>query len=78
MRTTRKHDDDVLGAARELAKRQKRTAGRVISDLARRAIEAPAVGEGTEQSVMGSPAFPARGGLVTNERVDRLRQDGED
>ena len=40
MRTTLDIDDDVLLAAKALAKTQKSTAGKVLSDLAREALGA--------------------------------------
>jgi len=42
MRTTLDIDDDVLAATEELASGQKTTAGKVISDLARKALPHPA------------------------------------
>jgi predicted DNA-binding ribbon-helix-helix protein len=36
IRTTLDIEEDVLAAARELARREKKTAGQVISELARR------------------------------------------
>ena len=41
MRTTLKIDDDVLGAAKEIGRRERKTAGAIISDLARRALMQP-------------------------------------
>ena len=77
MRTTLDIDDDVLRAARELARREKKTAGRVISDLARQALAAsPAAVTKETKSLHGFRPFPKRGGIVTNELIDRLREDG--
>jgi hypothetical protein len=77
MRTTLDIDDDVLRAARELARREKKTAGRVISDLARLALSASPAGVAKEAKILhGFRPFPKRGGIVTNELVDRLREDG--
>ena len=42
MRTTLDIDDDVLRAAKDLARREKKTAGKIISDLARKALGAVA------------------------------------
>ena len=42
MRTTLSIEDDVLLAAKNLARREARTLGEVISDLAQRALHAPA------------------------------------
>ena len=36
MRTTVDIDDDVLQAAKELARRERKTTGRILSELARR------------------------------------------
>lgn len=70
MRTTLDIDEDVLQAAKELAVAQKRTAGKVLSDLARRALR-PA---GTEEVRNGVPLLPARPGarVVTPDTVERL------
>ena len=77
MRTTLDIADDVLGAAREKARREGRTAGEVISELARRGLSAPESprGMGEPEVVYGLRPIPRRGGLVTNEIVDRLRDD---
>ena len=78
MRTTLDIADDVLQAAKERARRENRTAGEVISDLARAALTAPAapVAKAAEpRSHYGIRPFPKRGSLVTNELIDKLRQD---
>jgi hypothetical protein len=41
MRTTLDIDEDVLRAAKELAAARKSTAGKILSELARRALEPP-------------------------------------
>lgn len=77
MRTTLDIEDDVLVAAKELARRGGTTAGRVISDLLRKALTQSA---GTTANSAREPAaaygfrpFPSRGGVVSNEQVDKLR-----
>ncbi len=76
MRTTLDIDDDVLRAARELARRQRKTAGRVISELARQALAAsPTGGVKEPKALHGFRPFPRRGGIVTNEVIDRLREE---
>lgn len=77
MRTTLEIEDDVLLAAKELARRTHTTAGRVISDLARRALTQapPLAAQEPPAAVYGFRPFPARGGVVTNEQVDRLRDE---
>lgn len=79
MRTTLDIDEDVLQAAKELAQREKRTMGQMISELVRKALAAgPEITQrGRERaSLFGFRPFPHRGGVVTNELIDRLR--GED
>jgi hypothetical protein len=77
MRTTLDIDDDVLQAIKERARHANTTAGRVISELARRALsaQAPASQVHEPKSVYGFRPLPSRGGIVTNEQIDRLRED---
>ena len=77
MRTTLDIDADVLQAAKEIARREKKTAGEVISALARSALTAPRGVQAAREprAVYGFRPFPARGGIVTNELIDSLRED---
>lgn len=76
MRTTLDIDDDVLQAAKERAQREGRTAGQVVSELARRGLSAPHARPGVRQRLRtGVPVLPSRGEVVTIERVQRLRDD---
>jgi hypothetical protein len=77
MRTTLDIADDVLQAAKERARREKRTAGAVISDLARRALTNPpeTPKQGAPQARHGFRPFAQRGAIVNNEAIDRLRDD---
>jgi hypothetical protein len=76
MRTTLEIEDDVLLAAKELAARQHTTAGKVISQLVRRALTLPvAVENGAAAAIHGFRPFPSRGSMVTNEMVNRLRDE---
>ena len=77
MRTTLDIDADVLEAAKELARRERSTAGAVISRLARSALNAPPQPPvaAEPQSFYGFRPFPKRGGVVTNELIDRLRDE---
>jgi predicted transcriptional regulator len=77
MRTTLNLDDDILGAAHELAKRQKRTAGQVISDLVRQALNTSNAALPADEPFLGFRPFPSRGVLVTNDVVNQLREEGE-
>jgi hypothetical protein len=80
VRTTLDIADDVLGAAKELARRDKKSAGEVISELARRGLKVSSTGEtqGRVEEFFGFRPFPSRGGVVTNAIIDQLREeDGE-
>ncbi len=78
MRTTLDIDEDVLQAAKELSAREKKTAGKLISEWARRGIWAP-VDEPTEPRVVnGFEVLPARGRVITDELVRRLLEEAED
>lgn len=73
MRTTLDIDEDVLLATKELAGRSGLSMGKVLSNLARRAL--------TEQNELeirnGVPLFPrqADAGIVTLELVNQLRDE---
>jgi hypothetical protein len=77
MRTTLDIDEDVLRAAKERARRENKTAGTVISELARAALTAPPRTSvaGEPKAVYGFRPFPKRGGIVTNELIDKLREE---
>ena len=77
MRTTLEIDDDVLEAAKALARQTDRTAGAVLSQLARRALTTSAAPSRTKKAtkgVGGFVPFETRGGIVTSEQIDRLRE----
>ncbi|MFK5644897.1 hypothetical protein ACI3ET_00090 [Ornithinimicrobium sp. LYQ121] len=73
MRTTLTIDDDVLRAAKELARREGRTVGQVLSELARRSMTG--AGQGNQSSRHGFAVLPSRGGVVSNELVNELRDE---
>jgi hypothetical protein len=79
MRTTISVDDDVLFAVKERARREHRTIGEVLSDLARQALtdqHRSGHAEGGEPaSLHGFQPFPHRGDAVSNALIDRLRDD---
>lgn len=77
MRTTLTIDDDVLMAVRERARRQKRSAGEVLSELAREALnrQHPLGNSPTARSFHGFQPFPHRGPAVSNALIDRIRED---
>jgi hypothetical protein len=77
MRTTLDIADDVLQAAKERAKRERKTIGEMISELARRALTTPQepLSEKEPKAVHGLKPFARRGGIVTNELIDKLRDE---
>jgi len=79
MRTTLDIDDDVLQAAKELGRRERKTAGKILSDLARKALTSTAELTGPGDFVLknGWYVLPNRGGTVTNEMVERLLEEAD-
>ena len=76
MRTTLDISDDVLSAAKERAQRERKTTGEVVSELLRYALTTPQSSSVEEpKSFYGFRPFPSRGGIVTNELINRLREE---
>ena len=78
MRTTLDIADDVLQAAKERARRENKTAGEVISELVRQALTAPTEYPSVVREpkpVYGFKPFAARGSVVTNDIINKLRND---
>ncbi len=80
MRTTLNLDEDLLFAIKEIAKRESRTAGQVASDLIRCSLESSlsAGPEGSthdDASGIGFRPFHSSRGVVTNELVNRIRDE---
>ena len=79
MRTTLDIDDDLMAAAKELARRERSSAGKVVSRLLRQSLTnarsaAPKAPLRT-RSVAGFNPFPARPDVVvTDEDVNALRE----
>jgi len=73
MRTTLNIDDDVLRAAKEIAKLRGNTAGAILSELARESLERDRAAP-TLEVRNGVPLLPARPGvgIVTPEAVRSL------
>jgi hypothetical protein len=79
MRTTLTLDDDVLLAVKERARRENRTAGEVLSDLARQALTGGHGATGRRRRGRhGFDPLPHRGPPVTNAVIDQLREDEGD
>ena len=77
MRTTLNIADDILLAVKERARREKRSAGEILSEFAREGlthrhhtdeVTAP-------ESFYGFEPLPARGTTVSNELIDKLREE---
>jgi len=73
MRTTIAIDDDVLTAAKAIARQRNQTVGKVVSELARNSLRPPAAL--AERN--GVPLLPVRkaGVIVTLEIVNGLRDE---
>ena len=74
MRTTINIDEDILLAAKGLARRSGTSIGSVISDLARKGLNGEV--KASKAGFFGFVPLPKRGGPVTNELIDRLREEG--
>lgn len=73
MRTTLTIDDDMMALAKDIAQREDRSIGAVVSDLMRRAVaqaSAPATRKGRRLLPVSNP-----GAVVTLEMVNRLRDE---
>ncbi|MFM9971059.1 MAG: hypothetical protein ACKVQK_21910 [Burkholderiales bacterium] len=77
MRTTLDIDQDVLFAVKDLARRENKTAGQMLSDLARRALTQAPLGNTAQEpkAFYGFRPIPSRGGVVSNELINKLRED---
>ena len=83
MRTTLNIDDDLLFAVRELARRDSKSIDRMVSDLLRQALARDeSHGTGRMEALApfgmdecGFRPFPPRGGNVTNELIDCIREE---
>ena len=73
MRTTLAIDDDVLVAAKAIARQQQKSVGEVVSDLARRALHRPRA----LATRNGIPLLPMQDGqpVVTMDVVNALRDE---
>ena len=86
MRTTLDIDDDLLAAAKELARRERKSAGQVVSELMRKGLtgagrELPIASERASSAVAEKAAsygtHPLQPGDVvdTHDEVNRLREE---
>ena len=82
MRTTLDIDDDVLQAAKELGQKERKTAGKILSELARAALtkstgQPGPLGPGGTVLEDGWHVFPATGQIVTSEMVERFLEEAD-
>jgi len=76
MRTTLDVADDVLQASQNRARRERETTGEIICELARAALTAPSGSTGRPpRTRYGFRPFPKHRGIVTNELIDKLREE---
>lgn len=80
MRTTLNIDDDLLVAVKEIARRESKSAGAVVSNLLRSCLAGGDHDHATDQAErvgveFGFRPFPKRGGVVTNSLIDRLQEE---
>jgi hypothetical protein len=74
MRTTLDIDEDVLSAAKELAAAENKTAGQIISELARKTL----LGAASEQEPAyrnGFRLLPRTGKIITTEFIEKLLEE---
>lgn len=74
MRTTLDIEDDVLNAVKELSRRGGKTAGQIISDLARKGLRANTTrtSGSKRRSKNGVPVLRSRGDLITIQHIDEI------
>jgi hypothetical protein len=78
MRTTLDIDEDVLLAVKELSKRNKKSAGEVLSELARFALTSSDIKVSDTVTEYGFPVIPKKSdAVVTVEHINRLMEDSE-
>jgi len=82
MRTTVNIEDDVLIASKDIARREKKSLGDVLSELVRRALQSPAAASNKRSELdrrliqLGLvPYYAPKGKAVTNEQINRLKEE---
>jgi hypothetical protein len=73
MRTTLNVDDDILFAVQERARREKSSAGKVLSNLVREALRGQRPPH--QRDHYGFAPLPPRGKTVSNALINRLREE---
>jgi len=75
MRTTIDIDEDILLAAKALASKQRRSAGSIISELARKGLSGGSQVLAESNERYGFNPLPKRGVIVTDELVESIRKE---
>lgn len=77
MRTTLDIAEDVLLAVKSLSRRERKSAGQILSELARKGLgmSADQATSSEQEEFLGFRPLPARGVVVTSELIERLRED---
>lgn len=75
MRTTLDIDDDLLIDLTELAGREQTTIGKVVSRIVRERLASETTSPREITYRNGVPILPSRGVTVTNELIDRIREE---
>ena len=73
MRTTIDLDNDTLIAAKEIARAENTSLGKVISRLVRQALTGTTGTTSAPATATGFVPFEARGVVVSNDLINRLR-----
>lgn len=78
MQATLDIDDDVFRAIETLSRRESKSAGQLLSELARAALGSTANRQptkaGDSKEFCGFMPFPRRGGVVTDELINKIRE----
>jgi len=78
MRTTLDIDDDVLLAVKELSKRKRKSAGEILSELARNALTSTQNQVQDEVTEYGFPIIPKKSdAIVTVEHIQGLLEESD-
>jgi len=78
MRTTLDIEPDVLAAAKIIASRTRRTAGKVLSDLARQSLTGTFSPPNSERHVRnGFETMPSDGRVITSAFVSQLEEEAD-
>ena len=74
MRTTLDIDNDVLAAVKERARKERRSTGRVISNIVREALTGSGKAGGEEKFIYknGLKVLASRGEVITMEHVEKI------